>query len=146
MACFLVPTAEAVVMSGVRYLVGRRERRTAEAAAPTEVDGASGSASKDAAPDGAAISWHDKLGWLTTMLWGGAFLLFLEHVWHGEVVFRPPFLVAKADPASLATMLHEMATVGVGMAVLVTAVWAVMVLVVDHVPALARRLSAGRAR
>jgi hypothetical protein len=41
-------------------------------------------------------------------------------------------------------MLQEMGTVGVGMAVLVTATWVVMVLVADRVPAL-RRTLAGRA-
>ena len=60
---------------------------------------------------------------LAYMLWGGAFLLCYEHVWHGEVVPWFPFLSAAADPVDTAEMLHEMATVGVAMAVLVTAVW-----------------------
>ena len=66
------------------------------------------------------------------MLWGGAILLCLEHVWHGEVVFFPPFLTAMYSPADTAEMLHEMATVGVGMAVLVTAAWVVLILVADR--------------
>ena len=61
--------------------------------------------------------------WLRNMLWGGAALLAFEHVWHGEIVPRFPFLTAAGDSADAAEMLHEMATVGVTMAVLVTAVW-----------------------
>ena len=48
-----------------------------------------------------------------------------EHFWHGEVVPYFPFLTAAADPADAQQMLLEMGTVGVGMAVLVTLVWAV---------------------
>jgi len=63
------------------------------------------------------------------MLWGGSGLLAFEHVWHGEVVPWFPFLTAASDPADAAEMLHEMSTVGVGMALLVTGVWAGMVCV-----------------
>ena len=59
----------------------------------------------------------------TNLLWGGSALLAFEHVWHGEVVPWFPFLTAAADPADAAEMLHEMATVGVFMAVLVTLAW-----------------------
>ena len=74
-----------------------------------------------------------KLMWLSYMLWGGAVLLMFEHVWHGEVVAWFPFLAAMADPADTAEMLHEMATAGVLMAVLVTAVWAVMLVVTSAI-------------
>lgn len=69
-----------------------------------------------------------KLGWLNKMLWGGSALLAFEHVWHGEVVPFFPFLTAVKD-GNAAEMLHEMGTAGVSMAVLVTAVWGVMVAV-----------------
>jgi hypothetical protein len=65
------------------------------------------------------------------MLWGGSVLLAFEHVWHGEVVPWFPFLTAASNPADSAVMLHEMCTIGVSMAVLVTAVWAVIVLVTN---------------
>ena len=65
------------------------------------------------------------------MLWGGAILLAFEHVWHGEVTPWFPFLTAMNDPTDTAEMLHEMATVGVLMAVIITAVWACMVLVTN---------------
>ena len=83
---------------------------------------------KTAAP---RIKLSEKLSWLNMMLWGGSVLLLFEHVWHGEVVLWFPFLTAASSPESTQTMLHEIMTVGVGMAVLVTAVWAVMVLAAD---------------
>ena len=70
-----------------------------------------------------------KLRWLSNLLWGGSLLLAFEHVWHGEVVPWVPFLTAAGNPADTAVMLHEMSTVGVTMAVLVTAVWVGLVLV-----------------
>lgn len=57
------------------------------------------------------------------MLWGGSALLAFEHVWHGEVTPWFPFLTAAGSPESTAAMLHEMATSGVAMALVVTAVW-----------------------
>ena len=118
MACFLVPTAEAVVVTAVRHVQKKKEaaqpvRREDEGAGP-RLD--------------ARIPFSRKLGWLLNMLWGGSILLAFEHVWHGEVTPWFPFLTAAADPADTAEMLHEMATIGVTMAVLVTAAWAVMVL------------------
>ena len=65
------------------------------------------------------------------MLWGGSALLAFEHVWHGEIVPWFPFLTAASDPAEASVMISEMATVGVSMAALVTAVWGVMLLVTN---------------
>ena len=42
-----------------------------------------------------------------------------------------PFLTAMSDPADTAEMLAEMGSIGVLMAVLITAVWAGMVLVTN---------------
>jgi hypothetical protein len=78
------------------------------------------------------LLWSRKIGWLLNMLWGGVLLLAVEHVWHGEVVPWFPFLTAMGNPADKTAMFHEMATIGGGMAVLVTAVWGVMVLVADR--------------
>ena len=69
------------------------------------------------------VPWSTKLKWLGRMLWGGVILLAFEHLWHGEIVPYPPFLTAMSDPADTAEMLHEMATVGVCMALLITVVW-----------------------
>ena len=109
MACFIVPAAEAVVTKVVEVVEEKRE-----AAAET-----SGSDQADV-----RIPLSRKLSWLTWMLTGGAVLLMFEHVWHGEVVPYFPFLTAMYSPEAASEMLHEMATVGVAMAVLVTAVWA----------------------
>lgn len=76
-----------------------------------------------------------RLGSLKTMLYGGSALLAIEHVWHGEIIPTFPFLTAVKDGDTMG-MLREIATVGVSMAVLVTAVWAIGVLVAE---AFARR-------
>ena len=49
-----------------------------------------------------------------------------EHFWHGEIQPFFPFLTAASNPADTAEMLHEMSTVGVSMAVLVTLVWGII--------------------
>lgn len=77
------------------------------------------------------IPFSRKLKWLTNLLWGGSVLLAFEHVWHGEVVPWFPFLTAASNSVDASIMLHEMATVGVFMAVLVTVVWGVMLLVAN---------------
>ena len=75
-----------------------------------------------------------RLPWLTKMAFGGSFLLAIEHVYHGEIVLTPPFLTAaKEGPEAMSEMLHEMATVGVSMAVLLLVVWVGMVLVSEAV-------------
>ena len=57
------------------------------------------------------------------MLLGGSALLAFEHVWHGEVTPWFPFLTAMSDKADAMEMLHEISTVGVSMAALVTVTW-----------------------
>lgn len=118
MACFLVPAAQAAVVTVVEKKVAAKD----ESAGRTRTRGG-------------RISWARKLQWLTNMLWGGSLLLLFEHVWHGEVVPWFPFLTASADPADTAAMLREMSTVGVGMALLVTAIWGVMVIVAERIAA-----------
>ena len=113
MACFLAPLAEAIVVSAIKGLVGNKK-----SAADVVAE------SKDT---GKTVSIKQKLGWLQTMLYGGSALLAIEHIYHGEVVLYPPFLTAMRNPADVPEMLHEIATVGVGMAVLVTAVWGIAV-------------------
>ena len=74
-----------------------------------------------------------KLRWLNNMLWGGTALLAFEHVWHGEVTPFFPFLTAAGNAQDAVQMLKEMATAGVGMAVVVTAVWVGMVAIASGV-------------
>ena len=111
MACFLVPTTEAIITTVAKKIVQSKETAPAEAG---------------------VIPFSQKLGWLNRMLWGGSALLAFEHLWHGEIVPFYPFLTAASSPESTAEMLHEMATVGVGMAVLVTAVWCCMAAVTSR--------------
>lgn len=122
MACFLVGTAEAAVVTGVRSAVKKSEMEKG-------IVDAEGTQLTSIAENGFAMT--TKLGWLQTMLWGGAGLLAVEHVWHGEVVPYAPFLTAMGNPADTAEMLTEMATAGVGMAVLVTLAWYVATLAAD---------------
>ncbi|MBR1608431.1 MAG: hypothetical protein IJ678_02315 [Kiritimatiellae bacterium] len=104
MACFTAPLAEALVVTAAKSAA--KNRKGGESANP----------------------FVRRLGWLQKMLFGGSALLAVEHVWHGEITWKYPFLTAVAE-GDTAGMLREIATVGVAMAVLVTAAWAVMVLI-----------------
>lgn len=108
MACFIVPTAEAVAVTVAKKQIARK-------------------AKKGASPESTQRSLNlvRKLTWLTNLLWGGALLLAFEHLWHGEVAPYFPFLTALTDRTATQQMLFEMGTVGVGMALLVTVVWGV---------------------
>lgn len=118
MACFLVPAAEAAVTTIVTKVVKKNEHKAEAAVSSDEIH-----------TEAPKIKLSEKLSWLNKMLWGGVALLLLEHIWHGEVVPWFPFLTAMNDPEETSQMLHEMFTVGVGMAVLVTAVWVGMCMV-----------------
>lgn len=120
MACFLVSAGEAVVTTAIKKGVEAKEKELANKTTSTIC-----------AEESTKIPFSRKLKWLTNMLWGGSALLAFEHVWHGEVVPWPPFLTAASNPADTAEMLHEMSTIGVTMAVIITAVWGGM-LVVAH--------------
>ncbi len=118
MACFAVPAVEAVAVTAVAFILQKRE--TARA---TQVV-----AGTDSPIEEHKTTLSRKLKWLRNLLFGGAFLLAFEHVWHGEVVPWFPFLTA-VESGEAAAMLHEMATVGVMMAGVITLVWVGMVLV-----------------
>ena len=109
MACFLVPATEAIVTTVANKIIKSKE--------------------KDNTAHTDKIGFSEKLGWLNGLLWGGSGLLAFEHLWHGEISPFFPFLTAASDPADTAEMLHEMATSGTAMAVLVTLVWAGMVII-----------------
>ncbi len=123
MACFLVSAAEALVVTGIEKAEEKKEKVQIE------------SGKIDAAVEPEKVPMSRKLKWLTWMLWGGAILLCYEHVWHGEVVPWFPFLTAMADPGDAAEMFHEMATVGVTMAVIITVTWFIMCKVSDAIMA-----------
>lgn len=118
MACFLVPGTEAIVTTIVTAVVKKKEKDIKR-----KVEEGTISVDANKHPD-----FSRKLGWLNKMLWGGSALLAFEHVWHGEVSPIFPFLTAVREGETL-SMLKEMGTAGVGMAVLVTAVWVGMVII-----------------
>ena len=119
MACFTVPAAEAIVTTIAGKIIKSKEKH--------QTIDASKNTTNVSSPK---IPFSTKIGWLNKMLWGGSALLAFEHVWHGEVVPFFPFLTA-VENGEAAEMLHEMATAGVSMALLVTAVWGIMVGVVS---------------
>ena len=118
MACFLVSAAEAVITTIAVKVIEKKEKNAPELKVQHEGH-TTGAQVK--------LPFSRKLKWLRNMLWGGSVLLMFEHIWHGEVVPWFPFLTAAENPADTAEMLHEMATVGVAMACLVTVVWLGMV-------------------
>ena len=104
MACFIAPMTEAIITTAAEKIIRKHEISAGNSSAQTDV-----------------IPFSQKLGWLNKLLWGGSALLAFEHLWHGEIQPFYPFLTAGG-----AEVWHEIATVGVGMAVLVTGVWGIM--------------------
>ena len=102
MACFIVPVTEAVVTTVIEKKCEKKEEFKPIAR---------------------------KLHTLNTMLWGGSALLALEHIWHKEIVPWYPFLTAMNNKKDTIAMFHEIKTVGVSMAILVTSVWLGYVLI-----------------
>ena len=109
MACFVVPAVEAAVTTIITKKIEKKEKAEANESSVSVTTG-----------------FSRKLKWLNNMLWGGSALLAFEHLWHGEIVPWFPFLTNAVDPVNRAEMLHEMATAGVSMTLLVTALWAVI--------------------
>lgn len=122
MACFLVPAAEAVVATIAAKVMESKEKNEVEENGNEVME-----------TEKIKVPFSYKLKSLSKFLWGGSVLLAFEHVWHGEVVPYFPFLTAASDPAEASVMLHEMATVGVSMAVFVTVVWSVVTMVSDSI-------------
>ena len=123
MACFVVPAVEAIAV-GIAAKVKTASENKKEAALDsklTEVKAHYG------------WTWGQKLSLLTKLLAGGAVLLCLEHICHGEVVPFAPFLTALQSTDSTAEMISEMSTVGVAMSGVVTVAWAGICGVADHI-------------
>lgn len=107
MACFLVPAVQAVAVTTATKLIERKVKSGAYR--PEQVQ--------------AKRRLLRQLTWLSNLLWGGVALLAFEHLWHGEITPWFPFLTAATEPSEIPVMLHEMATIGVTMAVLVSLAW-----------------------
>ena len=114
MACFTVTTVAAIGVGAARHVVKHNEKKVD----PTRVD----PIKLDNVP------FSKKLGILELGLWGGSFILAGEHVFHGEVTYKFPWLTAVAEGETLG-MLKEMGTVGVGMLAIIVAAWGVGLLI-----------------
>ena len=108
MACFTAPLVESVIVTAVTKAEEKKELNGGEQ---------KHNAGK------VTIPLSRRLKWLSNMLYGGSALLAFEHVWHGEIVPWFPFLTAMSNAEDAAEMFHEIATVGVSMAGLITVVW-----------------------
>jgi hypothetical protein len=117
MACFLVPLTEAVVTTVAQKVIEKKDRKNTQ------------NGEVKAGDENVKVSFAKQLKPLNIMLWGGSALLAFEHIWHGEVVPWFPFLTAAENAEDTAVMLHEMSTIGVTMAVAVTAIWGLAILV-----------------
>lgn len=114
MACFTVTTVAAIGVGVARHIVKHNEKKVD----PTRVD----PIKLDNVP------FSKKLGILELGLWGGSFILAGEHVFHGEVTYKFPWLTAVAEGETIG-MLQEMATVGVGMLAIIVATWGIGLLI-----------------
>lgn len=120
MACFLVPTTEAIVTAVIAKAVSLHESgRPADSEIKTLKED--------------KIPLSKKISRLSGFLWGGSGLLAFEHLWHGEITPVFPFLTAANDPQQMAEVFHEIATVGTAMAALVTVFWAVITFATDKI-------------
>ena len=109
MACFVIPATEAIITTVATKIIEKKEM-AADKSELTVVN---------------KELFSTKLKRLNKMLWGGSALLAFEHLWHGEIQPFFSFLTAAANEADAVNMLHEMSTVGVTMALLVTMVWGI---------------------
>ncbi len=101
MCCFIAPLVEAVAVTVVRKL------------------------NKKTVQDPEASPFMHRLPDLEKMLWGGTLMLVVDHVINGEVTWRFPFFTALGASDGWSVMLREILTVGVPMALALTAAWAV---------------------
>ena len=110
MACFLVTTAAAIGVGAAKYIVRHHEKKDINFE------------KKDHFID------SKKLGYLELTLWGGSVLLAGEHVFHGEITYKFPWLTAVAEGETI-EMLQEIGTVGVGMLAIIVASWGIGLLI-----------------
>ena len=107
MCCFLVPLTEAIATSAYRKINEKSLEHT-ESALKRNVPA------------------------LEKMLWGGTLMLMVDHAINGELSLSFPFFTALTAEGGFAVMLHEMLTVGVPMALVLTAAWAIYALVKER--------------
>ena len=111
MCCFLVPLAQAVVVSAYRK---------------THAAGVANPAS------GLLLR---RLPDLEKMLWGGTLMLIVDHVINGELTWRFPFFTALGQKGGGEVMLREILTVGVPMALALTLAWTIWAVLKERLAA-----------
>lgn len=115
MACFLVTSAAAIGVGVARHIVKHNKKKNPELV------------TKD------RLVTSKELGALELTMWGGSFLLAGEHVLHGEITYKFPFLTAVSEgPTEALEMLQEMGTIGVAMLGILVAAWFGGVLLVRY--------------
>ena len=113
MACFTAAIAEVALVGIIKRKVAQKEQTAGISA-----------------DKGVKVPLSTKLSWLMTMLWGGVFLLAIEHIYHGEIIAEFPFLTAVRD-GNTHEMLMEIATIGGGICILIPLVWFIACKIVD---------------
>lgn len=155
MACVAVPIVEGILVKTAEWILVQKERREEARikANKGEVDGkilmngeegysfelknenfpeGEKNSSLKHSGRGVGLSLRKKLHLLSNFLFSGSILLVFEHFWHGEIVPFFPFLTGARSPEDAYTMLQEMSTVGVSMALLITGIWAVYCFVLER--------------
>lgn len=155
MACVVVPIVEGILVKTAEWILVQKERKEEARikAIKGEVDGKilmndeegyslglkngyfpEGEKNLSLKPSGArsGLSLRKKLHLLSNFLFSGSILLVFEHFWHGEIVPFFPFLTGARSPEDTYTMLQEMSTVGVSMALLITVIWAIYCFVLER--------------
>ena len=155
MACVVVPIVEGILVKTAEWILVQKERKEEARikAIKGEVDGKflmndeegyssglkngyfpEGEKNLSLKPSGArsGLSLRKKLHLLSNFLFSGSILLVFEHFWHGEIVPFFPFLTGARSPEDSYTMLQEMSTVGVSMALLITVIWAIYCFVLER--------------
>ena len=155
MACVAVPIVEGIIVKTAEWILVQKERK--EEARTKAIKGEVGGKilingeksysfelKNENFPEGekdlslkhsgreVGLSLRKKLHLLSNFLFSGSILLVFEHFWHGEIVPFFPFLTGARTPEDSYTMLKEMSTVGVSMALLITGIWAVYCFVLER--------------
>ena len=82
MACFVVPAAEAIIVTAAYFAAKKKEQKIE---APKLADG------EKFSTDTVKISFSKKLSWLLGFLWGGVLLLAFEHILEDLTFYRNMF-------------------------------------------------------
>ncbi len=103
MACFIAPLVEAIAVTAIRK-----------------------SGLKGNSP------YLQHLPDLEKMLWGGTLMLIVDHIINGELTWTFPFFTSLGQTGGAAILWREVLTVGMPMALALTAAWAVWVALKSH--------------